>query len=467
MPARFVVMRAGSAIFLLLALAVPVVAAMTPGQVFDKVKDTVVVVRTLNSTGGLKGRGSGVLISPGTVATNCHVVEGGAYYQVSQGEHIVHAMLYAEDGDKDICLLAVTGAQGTPASLGKATSLKVGDPVYAVGAPRGLELSLSDGIVAGLRGGSPPLIQTTAAISPGSSGGGLFDAEGQLVGLTTLYVEGGQSLNFAIPAEWIGEVQPGRKTAAGRRSQPEWVKRVVALERMKDWRRMLDWSREWTESEPGNAFAWLSLGAAYDYLARHNDAIEALRQALRLKPEWASAWQNLAAAYASLSRYNEAMDALHHVIRLNPGDADARYSLGVVYAKLGKYNDAIDAFRQAVRFKPDYAAAWNHLGAVYVLFARYNEATDALRNGIRLSPEDALSWNNLGVAYQHLARHNDAIEALRQAVRLDPQYTNAWKNLAVAYFNVGDRPAALGAVRELQRLDPGLADELFNRIVPR
>ena len=67
----------------------------------------------------------------------------------------------------------------------QAADLKVGDPVYAVGAPLGLELSLSEGIVAQLRGGPPPLIQTTAAISPGSSGGGLFDRDGRLVGLTT------------------------------------------------------------------------------------------------------------------------------------------------------------------------------------------------------------------------------------------------------------------------------------------
>jgi len=66
--------------------------------------------------------------------------------------------------------------RGTPAELGKAALLKIGVAVYAVGAPKGLELSLSDGIVSALRGDSPPLIQTTAAaISHGSSGGGLFD----------------------------------------------------------------------------------------------------------------------------------------------------------------------------------------------------------------------------------------------------------------------------------------------------
>jgi S1-C subfamily serine protease len=109
---------------------------------------------------------------------------------VGRGDQLVSATLYAEDADKDICILNAKGLEGKPAQLGKAASLKAGDPVYAVGAPQGLELSLSDGIVAQLRGEPPPFIQTTAAISPGSSGGGLFDKEGHLVGLTTLYLEG-------------------------------------------------------------------------------------------------------------------------------------------------------------------------------------------------------------------------------------------------------------------------------------
>ena len=146
---------------------------------------------------------------------------------MGRGKRLLSATLFAEDGDKDICLLDAKGIIGKPAQLGKATSLKVGVSVYAVGAPQGLELSLSDGIVAQLRGGPPPLIQTTAAISPGSSGGGLFDGEGRLVGLTTLYIEGGQSLNFAMPVEWIGEIKPGSKTAASGRSQTEWLKHPI------------------------------------------------------------------------------------------------------------------------------------------------------------------------------------------------------------------------------------------------
>ncbi len=251
------------------------------------------MVKTLDTRGKVKGQGSGVLLSSGRVATSCHVVEGGASYQVGRGKGFVPATLYAEDGDKNICLLDAKGIQGRPAQLGKAVRLKVGDPVYAVGAPQGLELSLSDGIVAQLWGGPSPLIQTTAAISPGSSGGGLFDREGRLVGLTTSYLEGGQSLDLAMPVEWIGEVKPGRKPAAEGHSHTEWLKRAIVLETTKDWQGLLEWCRKWTQSEPDNAFAWNNLGIAYSLSGNRTAALDAVRELQRLDPAQADKLFNL------------------------------------------------------------------------------------------------------------------------------------------------------------------------------
>ena len=176
------------------------------------------------------------MLPSGDIITNYHVVKTGDRYKVSkqiditklselsdaelekvaktppskdndfQGATTTPATLKTVDSDKDLCLLTASVLTAKSARLGKAAQLKVGDKVYAVGAPQGLELSLSEGIVSQLRGGPPPLIQTTVAISPGSSGGGLFNAEGELVGITTFYLKDSQSLNFALPVEWIGLV---------------------------------------------------------------------------------------------------------------------------------------------------------------------------------------------------------------------------------------------------------------------
>jgi S1-C subfamily serine protease len=187
--------------------------ALTPSQVFDAVKDSVVVIKSLDATGEGEAQGSGVILPSGKIATNCHVLKNGVSFLAGRGKNLVPATFYAGDADKYICLLDAKGISGKPANLGKAGSLKVGEPVYAVGAPKGLELSLSDGIVSQLRGGTPPNIQTTAAISPGSSGGGLFNSKAQLVGFITFYVVDGQSLNFAMPVEWLSDIAPNKKTA--------------------------------------------------------------------------------------------------------------------------------------------------------------------------------------------------------------------------------------------------------------
>jgi len=197
-------------LMVLLVVASSSATALTPSQVFEKVKDSVVVVKTFDANGKAIGQGSGVLLPSGKIGTNCHVVKNAASYQVGGGKRFVPATIWGGDEDKDICLLETSMTLTTkPVQLGQAGRLKVGEPVYAVGAPQGLELSFTDGIVSQLRGDPPPYIQTTAAISPGSSGGGLFNADGQLVGLTTLYIQGGQSLNFAMPVEWVAGIAAG------------------------------------------------------------------------------------------------------------------------------------------------------------------------------------------------------------------------------------------------------------------
>src|ERR1700690_1762199 len=97
----------------------------------------------------------------------------------------------------------------------RGTALRIGERVYAVGSPHGLERSISEGLVSGLPGAAPDtIIQTTAAISHGSSGGGLFDSSGVLIGITTLFLKDGQSLNFAVPADQIEMLQrsPAERT---------------------------------------------------------------------------------------------------------------------------------------------------------------------------------------------------------------------------------------------------------------
>jgi S1-C subfamily serine protease len=113
------------------------------------------------------------------------------------------------------------GPSLSPVDIVSSSELATGERVYAVGAPEGLELTFSEGVVSALRDTEGVhMIQTSAAISPGSSGGGLFDAAGNLVGITTFYLKEGQSLNFALPGEWVTKILMESTLPAGANHRP-------------------------------------------------------------------------------------------------------------------------------------------------------------------------------------------------------------------------------------------------------
>ncbi len=158
-----------------------------------------------------ENQGSGVIIRPNIVATNCHLVsEGGSILVYKSKDRKVdanspfYASIHRADVDRDFCLLNVDGLWGIPATVRKFDSLKIGENVYGLGAPQGLDLSISLGLVSQLRShGGNRYIQTDVAISPGSSGGGLFDSAGNLVGIMTAKIsdESVEGIGFAIPAD--------------------------------------------------------------------------------------------------------------------------------------------------------------------------------------------------------------------------------------------------------------------------
>jgi len=208
--------------------------SLSPQEVFRRVSSSVVVIEVTDDDNKVIASGSGVVIpnrfkdgilklNQVLVATNCHVVDQAPDGRVTlrQGDIRGWGRINGRDASRDLCTIRglLIDSPELPASqVGSSQWLEVGDSVYAVGAPKGLELTLSNGIVSGFREHEGnEYIQTTAPISRGSSGGGLFDAQGRLVGITTMYVKDGQALNFTIPAELIASVpefQPERRNVS-------------------------------------------------------------------------------------------------------------------------------------------------------------------------------------------------------------------------------------------------------------
>ena len=194
----------------------------TAKSVYDDAKDAVVYISA--QTGQGTATGSGFVVSTdGKIITNEHVVDGATSVTVKIGTDGKEqaAQVLGADASKDLALLKVdTGSTKLHAlSFGDSSNLQVGDNVYAIGNPYGLDHTLTSGIVSALNrdiqapsGATiPGAIQTDAALNPGNSGGPLLDADGKVVGVNSQIASSGSSsgeagnvgIGFAIPSELV------------------------------------------------------------------------------------------------------------------------------------------------------------------------------------------------------------------------------------------------------------------------
>ena len=208
--------------------------ALAPGEVYAKVNPSVVTVLGYQSASASVGTGI-IFSSDGYILTNYHVISGSYECSVLVTDEYgvdtrYDAMLVGGDADRDLAVLKADAEGLTPAEFGVSDDLAIGDRVYAIGNPLGIELrnTFTDGIVSAVDrdvyvdGVTMTLIQTNAALNSGNSGGPLINQYGQVVGVNTIKMMSGddtiEGLGFAIPtslaARWVndlvafGELQP-------------------------------------------------------------------------------------------------------------------------------------------------------------------------------------------------------------------------------------------------------------------
>lgn len=173
-------------------------APMTPAQIFVQVRGSVVVIQTPH------GMGSGFVVAPNRIATCFHVVAGASTILVKTLDGQVHSVdaIVGYDPRSDVAVLAVDGVALPAIPFADSSAVSPGEPVTVVGHPKALESTVSTGVVSAIRR-SPSgwgLLQVTAPISPGSSGGPVLNEQGEVIGVTRFYLADGQALNFATPA---------------------------------------------------------------------------------------------------------------------------------------------------------------------------------------------------------------------------------------------------------------------------
>jgi S1-C subfamily serine protease len=192
-----------------------------------------------------RGAGSGVVIAPdGYILTNAHVVERAETVRVGlhDGRHL-HGQVIGRDPSSDLAVLRVSGDGLVSAELGDSDRLRVGQLVIAIGNPLGFQSTVTTGVVSALgrtlsgRDGRPieNVIQTDAALDPGSSGGPLVDTRGRVVGINTAVIVGAHGIGFAVPSTTANAVAGAlirdgriRRARIGVSAQPTPIGRALA-----------------------------------------------------------------------------------------------------------------------------------------------------------------------------------------------------------------------------------------------
>lgn len=320
-------------IVLLLSLAYPVVgSAEIDFGLFHKLAPSVVKIEAHGN--GRTAVGSGVMVAPGAIVTNCHVTRDAERIDIAKGGSRWNVHTQTSDVNHDICVLFSPNASAPVVEIAKQRP-KVGQQVMALGYIGGLGPRFSGGEVKAVYdfdGGQ--VIQSTASFNSGASGGGLFDEQGKLIGLITFKNRQREAYHFSLPVDWvvqslnpsaskeISPLPPGAPFWQQSHSEQPYFLRAATLESEGKWDDLLRLTQDWTGREKANANAWLMLGHAYFNLRQDNPAIQAYQHAVELSSNYPEAWYALGTSYVRSGQKDKAEEAHRALAALDAHLAD-------------------------------------------------------------------------------------------------------------------------------------------------
>lgn len=192
----------------------PQKCTLSAQQIFQRANGSMILIQTFNDEGHPLEQGSGFVVSSeGAALTNYHVIRGASRATAKFGDGMSTDVggVLAIDREHDVAVIKLASAAKSFLLMGNSDRVRVGEELVAIGSPLGLQNTLSEGIVSGIRNG---IIQMSNPISPGSSGGAVFDRCNDVVGISVATVTAGQNLNFAVPINWAKPYLNGQNAKA-------------------------------------------------------------------------------------------------------------------------------------------------------------------------------------------------------------------------------------------------------------
>jgi Tfp pilus assembly protein PilF len=394
--ARLVIPAAACA--LLALLAVPAAAAAEPlPELIERTAPGICTIMAYNPDVVMPTVGTGFFLAADRVVNARHVLGRAdrAVVRTRDGASVAVAGILAEERNSDLVLLQLRAPVDSATVLRVADDAPaVGERLFTIGSPLGLEFTASDGIVSAYRKvpGAGVSMQHTVPVSAGSSGCPILNDRGRVVAVQTgvitagqRIVHAGQALNFAVSAKLLAALQ-----AEELRTLPQA-----------------------REDVPPNWKPAITRGI--DAISLHALTREDFRASLAL-------FQAAAAE--------------------EPDEPDAWFRVALCHEKLGEREAAIANYRKAIALKPDFAVALNNLGSVFIAQRDFARAAETLAAAIAARADYAAAYGNLAVACLGAENWEGARDAARAAVRLNANDAEARLNLGIALVRLGDRAGA-------------------------
>jgi tetratricopeptide (TPR) repeat protein len=461
--------------------------AATPTEIYARASQNVLVLEGRDGTGAAQMQASATALGDGAAVTQCDLLDSAEKWVVIQASKDFVAYPRERDEARNLCRLDVPGLRAAQPDIVPLEQVRVGQRVYAIGNALGLGLSLSEGLVSGIRAMSgESWLQTTAALAPGSEGGALFDEQGRLLGVTDYRKRDGQNINFAAPAVWLAQI-------AGRAGQSDASAklRIEAnrLARAKDWPALAEVAMNWSRLQPETSEPWSWLGAAREGLRDNPAAAEAFEKALALAPGSVAVRLDLLRIQLLQKQADQALETLRPGLDQNREDARLWFAKGVTELMLDHAEEAEKAFRETVRLDVWHASAWSRLFETALGRGEYSAAQQAASHLTEIDPTRADFWLRLAQAQLNLGRparamiavdrastlapdnpevlfwrglaldkqglHSQAIDALKRSLAAKPlQPDKVWQILGNFYYRLLLYPDAIAALREAIKLAP-------------
>jgi len=448
------------------ALVFAVIFAFVAGMLFEEWKSerevrtlrrnlkTVVQVLTFNHLHQQMNQGSGFIVrKDGAIATSLHILNNAAEIKIKLSKEVkgapespidVTGLLY-KDLENDVAILkmepgkikldTVTIEDSPVEHISKQD--KRNEEVTVISNPLGLENNVTSGVLSNIiYQGKKTTLVITAPISPGSSGGPVFNEKGNVIGIIRWTSRHGQNLNFAGPANIV------KANISNKRVIPVGDSGFEDLSQTTEY--------------------WTSLGLDDMNAGLFGSAVEDFKAAIHYKKDNQYAHYMLGLAYMNLGNLKAAIRKFKEALDLKPNDERAYVSLSQAYSRTGNYMKAADSQVKAIQIsgakRLDNFLMYGQLGSIYMNTQNNGKAIKAFCRVLENAPKDEMTYQNIANALFRLGEYERAENEIRQAIRFNVNYATAYQLLGMALIEQGKYDEAIQEFSKAIKLtiDPNL-----------